>query len=97
MMGSIEDLVGGAFMAAQASLDDLNGQSPGLSLLVSCNARRFVLKQRVEEEVEAVSEVLGDETALTGFYSYGEIGPPEAGGPAALHNETISITSLFED
>jgi len=44
---------------------------------VSCAARRAVLKQRVEEEVEAVRDVLGEQTVLTGFYSYGEIGPLE--------------------
>ena len=96
MMGHIEDLVGAALKAAKASLDNLNGQSPSLSLLVSCSARRVVLKQRVEEEVEAVRDVLGEQTALTGFYSYGEIGPSEAGGDPALHNETMSITSLAE-
>ena len=46
--------------------------------------------------MEAVRDVLGEQTALTGFYSYGEIGPSEAGGDPALHNETMSITSLAE-
>ena len=96
MMGHIEDLVGAALKAAKASLDNLNGQRPSLSLLVSCSARRVVLGQRVEEEVEAVREVLGEQTALTGFYSYGEIGPSEAAAAPALHNETMSITSLAE-
>jgi hypothetical protein len=95
MMGHIEDLIGGALKAAKVSLENL-GQPSALSLLVSCNARRAVLKQRVEEEVEAVHDVLGAQTALTGFYSYGEIGPPEAGAPPELHNETMSITSIAE-
>jgi hypothetical protein len=96
MMGQIEDLTGGALKAAKTSLDSLGGRQPGFSLLVSCAARRAVLKQRVEEEVEAVRDVLGEQTVLTGFYSYGEIGPLEAGGPPELHNETMSITSLVE-
>jgi hypothetical protein len=95
MMGQIEDLIGGALKAAKVSLDNL-GQPSSLSLLVSCNARRAVLKQRVEEEVEAVRDVLGDKSALTGFYSYGEIGPPEVGAAPELHNETMSITSIAE-
>jgi hypothetical protein len=97
MMGQIEDLIGGALKAAKMSLDNLNGRPPGFSLLVSCAARRNVLKQRVEEEVEAVRDVLGGQTVLAGFYSYGEIGPLEADGPPELHNETMSITSLAED
>ncbi|MGB8298420.1 MAG: FIST N-terminal domain-containing protein [Polyangia bacterium] len=97
MMGHIEDLIDGALNAAKSSLDSLNGRQSRLSLLVSCAARRFFLNQRVEEEVEAVRDVLGAETALTGFYSYGEIAPPEAGGAPELHNETMSITSIAED
>lgn len=96
-MGQVEDLIVGTLKAAQASLDNLHAPQPTFSLLVSCNARRAVLKQRVEEEVEAVRDVLGDQTVLTGFYSYGEIGPLEAGGPPELHNETMSITSFAED
>ena len=46
--------------------------------------------------MEAVREALGAQTALTGFYSYGEIGPPEAGAAPELHNETMSITSIAE-
>jgi hypothetical protein len=97
MMGQIEDLIGGALKAAKMSLDHLSGRQPGFSLLVSCAARRNVLRQRVEEEVEAVRDVLGEEAVLAGFYSYGEIGPMEASGPPELHNETMSITSLVED
>ena len=97
MMGQIEDLIAGALKAAKSCLDSMNGRQPGLSLLVSCAARRFFLNQRVEEEVEAVRDVLGEQTALTGFYSYGEVAPPEAGGAAELHNETMSITNIAED
>ena len=53
--------------------------------------------QRIEQELEAVRDVLGEQTALAGFYSYGEIGPPEAGAPPQLHNETMTITCLAED
>jgi hypothetical protein len=55
------------------------------------------LKQRVEDEVEAVRAVLGKQAVLTGFYSYGEIGPPAVGAAPELHNETMSITNIAED
>lgn len=96
MFGRIEDLIDGSLKAAQASVDRLQSVPPQFSLLVSCNARRAVLKQRVEEEVEAVRDVLGANTPLAGFYSYGEIGPPDAGTHAELHNETMTITSFAE-
>lgn len=97
MMGQIEDLVSGAQKAARANLDKLDGRSPALSLVVSCAGRSHILAQRTEEEVEAIRDVFGDETAMAGFYSFGEIGPPELACVPELHNETISITSMVED
>jgi len=52
MMGQIEDLTWRRAQGRETSLDSLGGRQPGFSLLVSCAARRAVLKQRVEEEVE---------------------------------------------
>jgi hypothetical protein len=58
--------------------------------------RKLVLKQRIEEEVEAIRDVFGDGTVLTGFYSYGEISPFAPGEPCALHNQTMTITTFTE-
>ena len=66
------------------------------ALLISCVGRRLVLNQIVEEEIEAVREVLGKETAITGFYSYGEIAPFEKGEDCELHNQTMTITTFTE-
>ena len=63
---------------------------------VDCTGRRHVLKQRVEEEVEAVAEVVGENTVLSGFYSCGEIAPIAPGQRSELHNETLAITTLTE-
>ena len=35
-----------------------------LAMLISCVGRKLVLKQRIEEEVEAVREVLGERPVL---------------------------------
>ncbi len=53
-------------------------------MLISCSGRRMVLRNRVEEEIEAVRDVLGPETMLSGFYSYGEIAPPARGTACQL-------------
>jgi hypothetical protein len=95
MIGRVHQLIDGASDAARSSLRHLRAPAAQLSLLVSCNARRMVLKQRVEEEVEAVNEILGG-SVLTGFYSYGEIAPARSGGTAELHNETMTITTFAE-
>jgi hypothetical protein len=55
-----------------------------------------VLKQRIEEEVESVRDILGERTILSGFYSYGEISPFTPGAKCELHNQTMTITTLSE-
>ncbi len=69
---------------------------PDFALLISCVGRKLILKSRTEEEVEAVHEVFGHETLLSGFYSYGEISPVKPGGRCELHNQTMTITTFQE-
>jgi len=95
-VGNNEGLIESTQQAAEASIKGVQTFQSQLSVLVSCNGRRFVLKQRVEEEVEAVREALGGATVLCGFYSYGEIAPAIAGGSPELHNETMAVTSFAE-
>jgi hypothetical protein len=67
-----------------------------LALLVSCVGRRIVLGDRVEEELEVVKEIFGDETILCGFYSYGEFSPNLDNVSCELHNQTMTVTILSE-
>ena len=96
MKANFDRLIDGATGAAQTSLRAVGSVSPDLAILISCVGRKLVLKQRVEEEVEGVRDVLGDRTVLAGFYSYGEISPFQPGAPCALHNQTMTITTLRE-
>jgi hypothetical protein len=96
MHASTDALVDGAAVAAHSAWDAQASPSQVLAVLVSCVGRKLVMGGRVDEEVEAVAEVFGQGTTLTGFYSYGEISP--FGEPAAcrLHNQTMTITCLSE-
>jgi hypothetical protein len=96
MKANMEKLVEGAAKAAEIALKEMGGAEPDLALLISCVGRKLVLKQRAEEEVESVREVLGKNTALTGFYSYGEICPTMPGDICELHNQTMTITTFKE-
>jgi hypothetical protein len=96
MKANFDRLVDGAVGAARNSLEPLPGSNPELALLISCVGRKMVLRQRVEEEIEAVREVLGAGTALCGFYSYGEISPFRSTGRCELHNQTMTVTTLSE-
>jgi hypothetical protein len=96
MKANFDRLIDGATGAAQVNAKAMRGQPVGLAILISCVGRRLVLRQRTEEEVEAVREVLGSEVALTGYYSYGEISPLVPGVGCNLHNQTMTITTLGE-
>jgi hypothetical protein len=72
------------------------GGKPSLSVLISCVGRKIILGNRVSEEVEAVKDVFGGKTLLTGFYSYGEIAPHSSRVQCQLHNQTMTITNFSE-
>jgi len=96
MKTNVDDLVDGATAAAQASLSGLGDARPDLALLVSCVGRKLVMKQRIEEEVEAIRDVFGADTKIAGFYSYGELCPFSQGEECRLHNQTMTITAFAE-
>lgn len=95
MHASTDSLVQGAHTAAQSAARP-GGQGDALALLVSCVGRKLAMGARVDEEIEAVVDVLGREAWLAGFYSYGEISPVCEGGDCRLHNQTMTITYLSE-
>ncbi len=95
MKANSERLIDGATDAARTSATTL-GAPAELALLISCVGRKMVLKQRIEEEVESVREILGEDTVLAGFYSYGEIAPFSPAASCELHNQTMTITTLSE-
>lgn len=96
MKANFDRLIDGAAGAAKAGAAALGSFPAELAVLVSCVGRKLVLKQRIEEEVEAVREVLGPQAALTGFYSYGELCPEGGVRTCELHNQTMTITAFAE-
>lgn len=96
MRANFDRLVDGASTAAtQASLTNQNGTGPLLSIAISCVGRRLVLGERIEDETEAVLEILPKNTVQVGFYSYGEISSGELGN-CDLHNQTMTLTTISE-
>ncbi len=95
MRANFDRLIDGSTGAARSSAAGVRGE-PDLAILISCVGRKLVLKQRIEEEVEGVRDVLGPRTLLTGFYSYGEISPFTPGAKCSLHNQTMTITTFKE-
>jgi hypothetical protein len=96
MKANFDRLIDAASDAASHSFAPFATHKPQLALLISCVGRKLVLNQRVEEEVERVSEILGPQAKLTGFYSYGEISPLKDSVKCDLHNQTMTITAFSE-
>ncbi len=97
MKANFDRLIDGAAGAARASYQAVGSTSPDLAILISCVGRKLVLRQRIEEEVEGVRDILGEHTIMTGFYSYGEISPFTFGAKCELHNQTMTITTFSEE
>lgn len=96
MKANFDRLIDGAVGAARTSYEAIGSFPPDLAVLISCVGRKLLLKQRIEEEVEGVRDILGEQAVLTGFYSYGEISPFTFGDKCELHNQTMTITTLSE-
>jgi hypothetical protein len=96
LKGNIDKLIDASSSAAHDIQKKTNKENQ-LVLLVSCVGRRIVLGDRVEEELEVVREVFGNNSLLCGFYSYGEISPLKNDLACELHNQTMTITTIFEE
>lgn len=98
MKANFDRLVDGASDAAKKSTSLLNNQNAELAILISCVGRKLVLGPHIEDEVESVREILGPNTIITGFYSYGELAPfTQWSKRCELHNQTMTITTFTEN
>jgi hypothetical protein len=68
-----------------------------VAILVSCIGRKLLLGQRIGDEAEAISEVFGRAIPTIGFYSYGEICHHHFTKKCNLHNQTMTVTVLYEN
>ena len=96
MKGNLDKLIDASYNAALQIFSE-QSTKPELALLVSCVGRKVVLGNRIEEELEVVKEVFGDNTLVCGFYSYGEISPTLKNVACELHNQTMTITTIYEE
>lgn len=97
---SHDRLVEGASRAAQMITGNLNAirtSQTGLALCVSCVGRKLVMAENISDEITAVQNILGMQTSITGFYSYGEFAPRPNTNDNVLHNQTMTIGYLTEE
>lgn len=95
MKPDIDELIAGAGKAAEG-IQKINSRT-ALGLVVSCVGRKIVMNQLVDDELETIQEVLGNNIHLAGFYSYGEIAPFKDNLLSCqLHNQTMTLTTIYE-
>ncbi|CAG0962230.1 Cyclic di-GMP phosphodiesterase CdpA [Methylophilaceae bacterium] len=92
----VEGAGGAAHLVTSGLKAGLTNQ-PGLAICVSCVGRKGVMAEQVSDEIKMVQQILGPQTALTGFYSYGELAPRPNTTDSVLHNQTMTIGYLTED
>jgi hypothetical protein len=97
-IGNEGDIIKAAKQAAEAAMDKLRKNSPGIKpraiFLYSCMARKIVLGTRTDEEILAVREAIGKDVPVIGFYTYGEYAPIGACELSCFHNETATLTVI---
>jgi len=62
-------------------------------ILFSCKGRHLALGPMIEDETAAIHDLWG--APMTGFFTYGEIGPT-ASGRCDFHNNTLTLVTLRE-
>lgn len=96
MKANKEKLIEGAAIATQNSCSCMNNKVD-LALIVSCFGRRYILHNRIDEELDAIKSVIDKDVPIAGFYSYGEIGPQKENTYSEMHNQTLTVMLLSED
>lgn len=102
MIGSREEAVKVAKIAAENAVSQLDGGTPKAVIIFNCIARNKLFGEHAGEEISAIQTAVGYDTPLIGFYTYGEQAP--LGGEVrninkcnpAFHNETVVICVLGE-
>ncbi len=98
MIGDRDKAISAAKTAAKVAKDQLEGAEPKFILMFNCMARNKLLGVRCHEENSGVSEIIGRDVPMAGFYTYGEQGPllGKKDTPAYFHNETMTLLVVGE-
>jgi len=97
MIGSKDFCIQAAKEAALEAKKALKEKPASLIIVFDSISRNKLLGRGAFEEIRGVKEILGRNTPLIGFYSYGEMAPLKAldyRGTSYFHNETIAILAI---
>ncbi|MFN8911213.1 MAG: FIST signal transduction protein, partial [Alphaproteobacteria bacterium] len=92
--GHYQSLIKGA--EAAATILKVANRPDAFVLVVVCIARRVLLGNRTEDELDVVKEIL-DKVPCIGCYSHGEIAYDDIAKICEQHNQTMTMTAFYEE
>ncbi len=99
MMATRDTVIEAAREAARQALEQLRGTKAFCAIILESAWRQQLLGRQTVDEFHAVQEVIGPDTPLVGFYTYGEQAPlrfDPLHGSTHFHNEAIVVLMLGE-
>lgn len=95
---NLDELIYGAYEVAESIMLNYDTKQKALCIAVNCVARKIVLKQEADEEIETLYRVLAKKSvSLVGFYSYGEISSNISQGGCDFNNQSMTLIMLYEE
>ena len=96
LIGNKEEAIKAAQEAANMALKNIDGKEPACAIVFNCIARNKLFGRYANDEIEAIKKVLGEDTPIIGFYTYGEVAPFDIKSDSVcrFHNETAVITVI---
>ncbi len=92
--GDSHSILAATAEAARLARSEMGDVPPAMIFFYSCMARKIVLGQRTQEELDRGRNVFGKEVPILGFYTYGEYSRISCNQPSLLHNETATISAI---
>lgn len=96
MFATFDNLVDGAEESAKMVGINPTDDKDVLAIAISCVGRRMVMDEDPGAELEATLAFLPKNTSQVGFYSYGELSPYVKNASCDLHNQTMTLTTIYE-
>jgi hypothetical protein len=97
MYATFDNLIDGAENAALEVNKNIQSTQDILAIAISCVGRKMVMEEDPTAELDATLNTLPASAQQVGFYSYGELSPIEKQGACRLHNQSMTLTVIYEN
>lgn len=84
-----DQVLAGVDQSVERALADYPGDKPSAAMTFSCTGRKNALGTKTREEVARTTKGLDPSIPISGFYTFGEIGPVADHARARYHNTTF--------